>query len=48
MRFLNFELFISYFKTKRLIFIKTKIERKTIFENFDFIDKNKIVRMKNI
>ena len=48
MRFLNFDLIISYFETKRLMFIKTKIERKTIFKNFDFIDKNKFVYIKNI
>ena len=48
MRFLSFDLIISYFKTKRLIFIEIKIKRKTIFENFDFINKNKFVRIKNI
>ena len=48
MRFLNFNLIISYFKTKRLIFIKTKIEYKTIFKNFDFVNKNKFIYIKNI
>ena len=47
MRFLNFDLIVSYFKTKRLIFIKTKIKRKTIFKNFNFVNKNKFVRIKN-
>ena len=48
MRFLNFNLIISYFKTKYLIFIKTKIKYKTIFKKFNFINKNKFIYIKNI
>ena len=47
MRFLSLDLIVSYFETEYLIFIETKIERRAVFEDLDFVGKNKFVRMKN-
>ena len=48
MRFLDFDLIISYFKAERLMFIETEIERRAISKNLNFAGKNKFVRIKNI